>query len=234
MLVAAAVVCLATPLGRAQETGDDGDAKAKGRLIDRGTFVEDTQTGLLWQKDGASSGKMNFYQAAEYARQLELGGLRGWRVPTHDELRTIFPAAEPPFTNSGYTKEMCCGGGIEFRSYWTCEIDPRLEDYAYVFHWYARGGKNNCYASRNFVLVRCVHGTTEMPTKAIDPKIDTARVRDLIAQLGDDDFAKRQQAMDELVKAAGAIGPILREAEQSAEEFEIRYRIQQILRRRGE
>ena len=32
-----------------------------------------------------------------------------------------------------------------------------MDDYAYVYQWYADGGANNCYASRNFAYVRCVH-----------------------------------------------------------------------------
>ena len=38
----------------------------------------------------------------------------------------------------------------------TSELDNRLPDYAYVYQWYAKGGANNCYASRNLVYVRCV------------------------------------------------------------------------------
>jgi hypothetical protein len=39
----------------------------------------------------------------------------------------------------------------------TSELDVRAKDYAYVYHWYAKGGANNGYASRNAVYVRCVH-----------------------------------------------------------------------------
>ena len=51
-----------------------------GRYIDRGEFIEDTKSGLFWQKDGRESGKMNFYQAKEYAKNLNLGGVTGWRL----------------------------------------------------------------------------------------------------------------------------------------------------------
>ncbi len=128
-----------------------------GRLIDRGEFVEDTKTGLFWQKDGRESGKLNFYQAKKYAKNLYLGGVVGWRVPTAKELETIFPAQELPFINTPYTTKKCCEGEYEWRSYWTSEVDNRLADYAYVYHWYGDGGKNNCYASKNYDYVRCVH-----------------------------------------------------------------------------
>jgi hypothetical protein len=217
---------------RAQEAEKTEEA-AKERFIDRGAYIEDTKTRLLWQKDGAASGKRNFSQAAEYAKELKLGGIGGWRVPSAEELRTIFPADEPPFINSAYTKEMCCGKGVEFRSYWTCELDLRADDYAYVFHWYASGGKNNCYASRNFCYVRCVHD----PAAAVAAELDDAaivRAKDLIAQLADEDFARREEATQELIKFSAPIGGLLREAEKSAADAEVLARINQILRSRGE
>lgn len=126
------------------------------RFIDHGDHVEDTKTGLLWQKDGTQSGKMNFYDAAKYADKLRLGGRDGWRVPTRAELAAIFPATQPPFANTKYTEHPCCQGPHEWNSYWTSELDNRLPDYAYLYQWYAKGGANNCFASRNLVYVRCV------------------------------------------------------------------------------
>ena len=127
------------------------------RFVNRGDYVEDSKTGLLWQKDGDASGKRNFYQARDYAKDLKLGGMTGWRVPTREELAAIFPATETPFKDTKYTKPRCCQGPYEWNSYWTSEIDIRRDDYAFVYQWYADGGANNCIASENFVYVRCVH-----------------------------------------------------------------------------
>jgi hypothetical protein len=135
-----------------------------GRFIEKGDCVEDTWTGLLWQKDGAASGRKNYQQAADYAASLKLNGLSGWRVPTIEEMASVFPADDTPFVNSGYTLEQCCAPPHEYNSYWTSELDDRQKDYAYVYHWYDKGGANNGYASRNFVRVRCVRdveGTVE-------------------------------------------------------------------------
>ncbi|HEX5104099.1 MAG TPA: DUF1566 domain-containing protein [Pirellulaceae bacterium] len=210
------------------------------RFRDRGEFVEDTQTGLLWQKDGEASGKKNFYDAAEYAKKLKLGGLTGWRVPTAAELETIFPAKEAPFTNSGYNPDKCCGGGKEFRGYWTSELDPRVEDYAFLFQWYAGGGKNNCFASKNFVFVRCVRGTLaagETPVASTTepaPKLDEktiARAKALIAQLGAEQFADREKAAEELKSLGSQIAPLLREALEKATDAEVRFRLKGLLNR---
>jgi hypothetical protein len=128
-----------------------------GRFWDYGEYIFDRETGLNWQKDGKASGKRNFYEAQKYAKSLELGGKRGWRVPTAKELASIFPALEVPFTNTPYTDQPCCKGPYEWPSYWTSQLDKRLDDYAYIYQWYGKGGKNNCYASRNYAYVRCVH-----------------------------------------------------------------------------
>jgi len=120
-----------------------------GHLIDLGDIVKDKFTGLLWQKDGRVSKRLNFYQAQAYARQLRLGGMSGWRVPTIEELDSIYPALEAPFKNTSY------GRGS---AYWSSEVDERLSDYAFLYQWEAEhAGANNGYASKNYVYVRCVH-----------------------------------------------------------------------------
>ena len=134
-----------------------GMSAAPGRFRGRGEYVEDTQTGLLWQKDGDASGKLNYPDANRYAASLKLGGHTGWRLPTRDEIRTIFPAVEPPFTDTKYNPRPYGKGPGVWASYWTADLDPRGRDYAYVYHWYAAGGANNCLASQNYVYVRCVH-----------------------------------------------------------------------------
>lgn len=140
-------------------TGSSGQKEPirYGRFWDYGEYIFDRKTGLNWQKDGKASGKRNFYQAQEYAKNLELGGKRGWRVPTAKELASIFPALEMPFTNTPYTDQPCCKGPYEWPTYWTSQLDKRLDDYAYIYQWYGDGGRNNCYASKNYGYVRCVH-----------------------------------------------------------------------------
>ena len=121
--------------------------------IDYGEYIKDKKTGLLWQKNGTISGRLNFYQAAQYAKNLSLGNIKGWRVPTIKELASIFPATQKPFTGNVYTTNST----KKRHSYWTSELDTRLDDYAYIYQWYDAGGANNGYASRNYVYVRCVH-----------------------------------------------------------------------------
>ena len=142
------------------------NADVEGRFINKGECIEDTWTGLLWQKDGSASGRKNFTQAAEYAANLKLNGLTGWRVPTIEELASVFPADDTPFVETGYVPANSLGATREHHSYWTSELDTRGEDYAFVYHWYDKGGANNCYASRNFVRVRCVRDVDPVDSAA--------------------------------------------------------------------
>ncbi|MDA1161931.1 MAG: DUF1566 domain-containing protein [Planctomycetota bacterium] len=148
-------------------------ADVDSRFIERDECVEDTWTGLLWQKDGSAGGKKNYQQATDYAAKLQLNGLTGWRVPTIEELATVFPADDAPFTRTPYTTKQCCAPPDEFASYWTSER-AEGEDRAYLYHWYAAGGSNGVYASRNFVNVRCVRDVT--PASAVTLTIATTVV----------------------------------------------------------
>src|SRR5262249_20758449 len=135
---------------------------------------------------------------------------------------------DKPFINTKYNKEMCCAAG-EFNSYWTSQVDPRLEDYAYVYQWYAKGGANNCYASKNFVYARCVHNRVK-PVVPLD-QATTKRVKELIAQLGDDKFEVRAKATADLKEMGERIEPLLREAFKTATDAEVRVRLESLLRR---
>lgn len=142
--------------GHVKQLSKDGEFVDAGRFVDKGEVILDTWTGLFWQKDGTAAPPVNFYDAAKYASNLELGEMKDWRVPTIEELATIFPANFGPFKNSKYNPGECCGGPAEYAGFWTSELDTRLPDYAFIYQWYNDGGANNCYASRNRGYVRCV------------------------------------------------------------------------------
>lgn len=72
-----------------------------------GYAVLDHETGLVWEKN-TSDGTLDWYAAQAYCYPLVLGGRRGWRLPTVDELTTLMffgdnPELLPsghPFTNA--------------------------------------------------------------------------------------------------------------------------------------
>jgi hypothetical protein len=144
---------------RLQQLSKNGTFVAPDRFRDAGEYVEDRWTGLLWQKDGDDSGEMDFYDAAEYAKRLKLGGVTGWRVPILRELATIFPATFAPFSDTHYSSKPCCSDKEDSPSYWTSEKQGGPDStIAILYHWYEKGGGNNCIAGANGAYVRCVRG----------------------------------------------------------------------------
>ena len=57
----------------AVELLEESGQSARRRFVDRGSFIEDTRTGLLWQKDGAVSGQRNFFEAETICQEAQLG-----------------------------------------------------------------------------------------------------------------------------------------------------------------
>lgn len=225
LLVFGSAVLVSQSQDQGKANPQEGD---KPRFVDKGEYIEDTTTGLLWQKDGIASGKRNFYQAADYAKSITLGGLDGWRVPTAKELAAIFPATDKPFTNTKYNPNKCCAGG-EFNSYWTSDLDKRLDDYAFIYQWYDKGGANNCFASKNFAYVRCVRGVPDASETAPLDDDKLAKAKELIGQLGVDDFAVRESATSQLKAMLPKIRPLLQEKLKETQDAEVKSRLRLLL-----
>ena len=123
----------------------------------QGKLAQDKWTGLFWQLDGASVKKVNFYEAADLAKTVQFGALANWRVPTAEELATIFPAVQEPFKNPRYNPVLSKPGAARLEPaarYWTSHL--RGKNYAELYHWAGDGGPNGVNTS-NKVRVRFVH-----------------------------------------------------------------------------
>lgn len=79
-------------------------------------IVEDTRTGLLWASRD-NWGAIGWGEAVAYCSELEVGNRSGWRVPTLDELETLYSA--------DHTAR--CGVHI-------CHVEPPIELSA-CCHW---------------------------------------------------------------------------------------------------
>ena len=143
--------------GRLKQLQHEGKFVDPERFRDAGEYIEDRWTGLLWQKDGGVSGQKTYEGAADYAKNIELSGIKGWRVPTRDEFCTIFPATFAPFTGTKYNPSSELSNGPDrFPHYWTSDLDLRVgNNFAWIYQWYGNGGGNNCNTS-NSGYVRCV------------------------------------------------------------------------------
>jgi hypothetical protein len=88
-----------------------GDVTSAGQFIISEETVQDTITGLLWQRDGKTKrpGCRNVYgndctweEATTYCENLILGGYSDWRIPNMHELISIvdFSKSAPPLVDS--------------------------------------------------------------------------------------------------------------------------------------
>jgi hypothetical protein len=80
-------------------------------IYDPGTPIEkaddlvlDTKTGLIWARNANPAGKMlKWGDAITYCQNLTLGNLKGWRLPTKEELSSLVdPSQTVPALPSGH------------------------------------------------------------------------------------------------------------------------------------
>ncbi len=122
------------------------------RFVDHGVYVEDTQTGLLWQKNGAVPKPLSQTDAEQYAKQLTLGNKTNWRLPKAHEIASIFPADQPPFVDPKVSSRH------QAATYWTSEREAdEATERVFVARWYGDGGISRYYARSTSAYVRCVH-----------------------------------------------------------------------------
>jgi hypothetical protein len=97
-----------------------------------GAGVKDNQTGLIWEQE---PDRIHDVWSASVARcpTKEVGGQKGWRAPSVDELKTLIdpsqhdPALPPghPFSN------------IKSEIYWTATPDPKDEIVAWQVSFFS-------------------------------------------------------------------------------------------------
>ena len=95
--------------------------------------VLDKETGLVWQRD-ASQPHSAWGGAVEYCVQNAMGGRRGWRLPTADELTSLAIAFSPdpmdmPPPNSPFTGFPLAPGA---QRYWTATDSALDNTFAFV------------------------------------------------------------------------------------------------------
>ena len=77
----------------------DNAAKNGDRFISNKTTVTDTRTGLMWAA-GDNGADISLVDAQAYCKNYTGGGYDDWRLPTQDELATLFELEA--YKSSGY------------------------------------------------------------------------------------------------------------------------------------
>ncbi len=105
--------------------------------------VLDRETGLVWEKSPSTT-TMNWYDAIAHCYTMEVGGRKGWRLPTVEELASLAPLpAGHPFQNVQ-------------SFYWSATTDAGSTSFA----WHVGLGNDVVFSvAKSFnVFVWCVRG----------------------------------------------------------------------------
>jgi hypothetical protein len=117
---------------------------AKNRFVNAldGTAVLDQESGLVWAKSPTSA-KDTWYSALEYCTRLTLGGRKGWRLPTIEELASLVdPSNRDPALPIGHPFTV---NGEYYWSSSTCVYD---RNNAWIVHM-PSGEVNDQYPKRD-------------------------------------------------------------------------------------
>ena len=126
-------------------------ASKRFKLVLGGAAVLDKETGLVWEKS-PSTNKMDWYAAVSYAYDLNVGGRKGWRLPTIEELDSLVDKTQRnpalpsghPFTN------------VQSNYYWSSTTVIGSTGYAWGVD--LSYGDVLDYDKGNYVYVWCVRG----------------------------------------------------------------------------
>jgi hypothetical protein len=151
--IALAVIILANMIALT-----DNSNKAANSISDEKCFISndnetvmDTRTGLMWSAHD-NDGPATWQEAKKYCEQYTGGGYKDWRMPTIDELKTLYDKHEP-----GYRPECAVynwkvyltakihlsGGGV-----WTSE-DRGSEAECLLFDY---GCRTRMFKSVNYIM----------------------------------------------------------------------------------
>jgi hypothetical protein len=130
------------------------------RVMNNYEAVLDRETGLVWEESPSAS-TYSWSSAITYCRHKTLGGRKGWRLPTVEELLSLVdPAQNSPALPSGHLFDTDCssGGCVDSVYYWAATTIVGDTTYAsfvdfgyggeainaktYSYHaWCVRGGQ---------------------------------------------------------------------------------------------
>ncbi len=95
-----------------------GEAQAQ-RFVDNGNgTVTDSLNGLMWTKEIDWLVKLNWDGAMARCESFSISGIGGWRLPNHDELRSLYHAMQ------GTQHPFPTYGGSSYSWFWSSTTYP--------------------------------------------------------------------------------------------------------------
>ena len=97
-----------------------------------GAAVKDNQTGLIWEQEPDREHDV-WSRSNERCAAKEVGGQKGWRGPSVQELKTLIdPAQRDPALPAGHPFS-----NIKSEIYWTSTPDPKDDIVAWQISFYS-------------------------------------------------------------------------------------------------
>ncbi len=124
-----------------------GRRSSDGRYIDHedGT-ITDTKTGLMWTKKDSYADLvkcLDWNKSRSYVSSLTTGGYNDWRMPTVEELKSIYEKSKNNKTYSGdtiHSDPIFASGGGHY--YWSSETKGSSRAREVFFHYGSAGDSN--------------------------------------------------------------------------------------------
>jgi hypothetical protein len=107
-------------------------SEARFTLLLNGAAVKDNQTGLIWEQEPDREHDVWSRSVARCAAK-EVGGQKGWRAPTVDELKTLIDSSQhDPALPAGHPFS-----NIKSEIYWTSTPDPKDDIVAWQISFFS-------------------------------------------------------------------------------------------------
>ncbi len=121
------------------------------KIVLDGVAVLDKETGLVWEKSQDITAR-TWDDAISYAYQKNVGGRKGWRLPTIEELSSLVgPTRSNPALPSGHPFT-----NVQSNLYWSSTTDVNVASLAWVVNFY--DGFVGNYDKINGSFAWCVRG----------------------------------------------------------------------------
>ena len=119
-------------------SGTDGTAcdSSRFKCVLSNAAILDRETGLVWVRSLTFTAETDWYASADQCANLGVGGRFGWRLPTVEELMSLYDLTNTnpdpsfpdgfPFTISGF------GAMVDPEGFWTSTVPAQLPNAAYI------------------------------------------------------------------------------------------------------